>query len=121
MLQIKLEVVSRPGVLFFDCNATRHDAIQSCSPDVVRFDIVKAANQFAVVRELQRFYQAEILVLSPVPPDLIMFPDDVVASSARGKPKPKLPTTVSKSFARLGVVLVHLLPLSLLLHLLLLP
>ena len=29
MLQIKLQVVSRPGVLFFDCNATRHDAVQS--------------------------------------------------------------------------------------------
>ena len=29
MLQVKLEVVSRPGVLFFDCNATRHDAVQS--------------------------------------------------------------------------------------------
>ena len=44
MLQIKLEVVSRPGVLFFDCKATRHDAVESSSPNVVRFDIVKAAN-----------------------------------------------------------------------------
>ena len=36
VLQIMLEVVSKPGVLFFDCNATRRDAGQSSSPDVVR-------------------------------------------------------------------------------------
>jgi hypothetical protein len=42
MLQVKLEVVSKQGVFFSDCNAARHDAIQSCSPNVVRFDIVKA-------------------------------------------------------------------------------
>src|SRR5690349_5028131 len=35
VLQIKLEVVSKPGVLFFDCNATRRDAVQSSSPNVV--------------------------------------------------------------------------------------
>ena len=29
MLQIKLEVVLKPGVLFFDCNATRRDAVQA--------------------------------------------------------------------------------------------
>jgi hypothetical protein len=37
MLQIKLEVVSKQGVFFSDCNAARHDAIQSCSPNVVAF------------------------------------------------------------------------------------
>ena len=41
VLQIKLEVVSKPGVLFFDCNATRRDALQSSSPSVVRFDVVE--------------------------------------------------------------------------------
>jgi len=66
MLQIKLEVVSRQGALFFDCNPTRNDAVQSCSPSVVHFDIVKAENQFGVAPELQRFYQAEVLVPSPV-------------------------------------------------------
>ena len=77
MLQVNLEVVSRPGVLFSDCNATRHDAVQSPSPTVVRFDVVKLANHFAVPPDLVRFYQAEVLVPSPLPPDLIMFPDDV--------------------------------------------
>jgi hypothetical protein len=99
VLQIKLEVVSKPGVLFFDCNATRRDAIQSCSPDVVRFDIVKAANQFGVAAELQRFYQAEILVPSPIPPHLIVFPDDA-KSSGREKPKPKLPKTANAEFCK---------------------
>ena len=65
VLQIKLEVVSKPGVLFFDCNATRRDAVQSSSPDVVRFDVVKAANQFAVAAESRRFYQAEVFVPLP--------------------------------------------------------
>ena len=48
MLQVKLEVVSRPGVLFSDCNATRREAIISPSPSAVRFDVVKAVNQFGV-------------------------------------------------------------------------
>jgi hypothetical protein len=38
--------------------------------------VVKAANQFAVVPGLRRFYQAEVLVPSPLPPHLIVFPDD---------------------------------------------
>ena len=76
MLEIKLEVVSRPGVLFADCNATRRDVITSTSPDVIRFEVVKAATQFDVEKELARFYQAEVLVPSPVPPELIIFPSD---------------------------------------------
>ena len=32
MLRVKLEVVSRPGVLFSDCNATRKDSTHSPSP-----------------------------------------------------------------------------------------
>jgi len=64
MLEIKLEVVSRPGVLFADCNATRRDVITSTSPDVIRFEVVKAATQFDVEKELARFYQAEVLVPS---------------------------------------------------------
>ena len=70
LLKIKLEVVSRPGVCFFDCNATRQDARQSKNPNIVRFDVVKAKSDYAGVKPLQRFYQAEVLVLSPIPPHL---------------------------------------------------
>ena len=34
------------------------------------FDVVKAVSQFAVTAELRRFYQAEVLVPSPVPAHL---------------------------------------------------
>ena len=64
VLQIKLEAVLKPGVLFFDCNATRRDAVQSSSPNVVRFDVVKAVNQFRITAEQRRFYRAEVLVPS---------------------------------------------------------
>src|SRR6478672_415588 len=74
MLQIKLEVVSRPGVRFFDSNATRSDARQSTNPSIVRFDVVRAKSQGDVEKSLQRFYQAEVLVPSPIPPHLIVFP-----------------------------------------------
>src|SRR6478672_9793977 len=74
MLQIKLEVVSRPGVRFFDSNATRGDARQSTNPSIVRFDVVRAKSQGDVEKSLQRFYQAEVLVPSPIPPHLIVFP-----------------------------------------------
>ena len=59
LLKIKLEVVSRPGVRFADCNATRLDARHSTNPSIVRFDVVKKNSQFDVVPGLQRFYQAE--------------------------------------------------------------
>ena len=52
----------KPGVLVSDC---RHDATISASPDVVRFEIVKADNVFKVPELLRRFYQAEVLVLPP--------------------------------------------------------
>jgi hypothetical protein len=91
MLQIKLEIVLKTGVLFFDCNATRHDAVQSSSPNVVRFDVVNAANQFRVPEDLRRFYQAEVLVPSPVPADLIVFPaDDAKLSAGKKELKPKV-------------------------------
>ena len=73
--------------------------------NVVHFDIVKAANQFGVSKELQRFYQAEILVPSPVPPHLILFPDDaelkVPARKAGGEMhKSKLPELVSEELCK---------------------
>ena len=73
VLRIKLEVVSRPGVLFSDSNATRRDATISARPDIVRFDIVKNDHMFAVPELLRCYYQAEVLVPSPIPPHLIMF------------------------------------------------
>ena len=74
VLKVKLEVVSRPGVLFSDCNATRHDATIADHPDIVHFEIVKARKVFDVPETLHRFYQAEVLVPSPIAPHLIMFP-----------------------------------------------
>ena len=74
MLEVKLEVVSRNGVRFFDCNATRADARQSSNPSIVRFDVVRAKRQGDVEKDLQRFYQAEVLVPSPILPHLIVFP-----------------------------------------------
>ena len=61
LVVIKLEVVCRSGVLFSDCNATRKDAVISSRPEVVRFDVVKASNQFQVKPSLRHLYQAEVL------------------------------------------------------------
>ena len=60
--------------MFSDWNATRHDATIADKPDIVRLEIVKAKKVFDVPDTLQRFYQAEVLVPSPVPPHLIVFP-----------------------------------------------
>ena len=70
MLEIKLEVVSRPNVIFYDSNATRSGAKQSTK--LIRFDVVKAKSHFDVPAQLRHFYQAEVLVPSPVPPHLIV-------------------------------------------------
>ena len=43
---------------------------------MVHFDVVKARSQFAVEPELAHFFQAEVLVPSPLPPHLIVFPDE---------------------------------------------
>ena len=82
MLKVNLQVVSRPGVMFSDCNATRREAVKSVNPEVVRFDIVKAKNQFQVMPSLRHLYQAEVLVPSPIPPHLIVFPDSVAEDIA---------------------------------------
>ena len=74
LLEIDLQVVSRPGVLFSDCNATRTGSIQSIRPTIVRFEIVKACSQRDVPVEERPFYQAEVLVPSPLPPHLITIP-----------------------------------------------
>jgi hypothetical protein len=86
MLQVELQVVSRPGVLFSDCNATRKDAVKSASPDVVHFNVVKAKDHFEVKDELRHLYQAEVLVPSPVPPHLIVFPTSRQAAEDPARP-----------------------------------
>jgi hypothetical protein len=73
ILEVSLQVVSRPGVLFSDCNATRKGCIVSTSPSVVRFDLVKK-RYFEVDESLKHFYQAEVLVPSPLEPHLITIP-----------------------------------------------
>ena len=77
-LEIKLEAVSRPGVQFTDCNATRVEARHSTNPSIVRFDVVRAKTVFDVAPDLRRFYQAEVLVPSPLPRHLIIIPSKPV-------------------------------------------
>ena len=71
LLQIHLDVLLRSGVRFSDCNATRRDASLSDRPGQIRFEIVKASNAFAVPTHLRKFYQAEVLIPSPIPPEYI--------------------------------------------------
>ena len=85
LLKIKLEVVSRPGVCFADCNATRLDARKSTNPSIVHFDVVKKKSQFDVAPSLQRFYQAEVLIPSPIPPHLIDFPSKSIKLPVKKK------------------------------------
>ena len=77
LLKIKLEVVSRPGVCFSDCNATRLDARISKH--------LTKKSHFDVIKELQRFYQAEVLIPSPIPPHLIKFPSKPVKLPVKKK------------------------------------
>ena len=85
LLKIKLEVVSRPGVCFADCNATRLDARKSTNPSIVHFDVVKKKSRFDVAPSLQRFYQAEVLIPSPLPPHLIDFPSKPIKLPVKKK------------------------------------
>jgi hypothetical protein len=112
LLKVKLEVVSRPGVRFSDCNATRLDAIHSTNPSIVRFDVVKKKSHFDVAKDLQKFYQAEILIPSPIPPHLIDFPSKPVKLSGKTKvpSKDSMPTPVievSKIVSEQGNILLH--------------
>jgi hypothetical protein len=71
VLEIDLDVVSVPGVLFSDRNAAASDAVISRSPTEIRFDLVRCSSQFAVSLTDRRFYQAEVLVPTSVSPALI--------------------------------------------------
>jgi hypothetical protein len=53
------------------------------SPKIIRFDVVQQKDQFAVAPELKKFYQAEVLVPSPIPPHLITFPLPDVSNVAK--------------------------------------
>jgi hypothetical protein len=86
MLQVNLQAVSRPGVMFSDGNSTRTGAVHSVSPKIVRFDLVKQKDHFAVAPELRKFYQAEVLVPSPIPPHLIVFPSAQSKASETSRP-----------------------------------
>jgi ssDNA thymidine ADP-ribosyltransferase, DarT len=105
LLEVKLEAVSRPGVLFSDCNATKNGSVQSASPSIVHFDVVKEKSHFAVDPLLRHFYQAEVLVPSPIPPHLIVFPDKPMRlkrrnwkpTDAKTKAKVKMESTVLPS------------------------
>ena len=59
------------------------DARKSSNPSIVRFDVVRAKKQSDVEKALQRFYQPEVLVPSPIPPHLIVFPKKPVVQSMK--------------------------------------
>jgi hypothetical protein len=74
VLEIKLEIVSRPGVLFCESNAAGKAAKASESPRVIRFEVVKAPSQRDVHVNQRPFYQGEVLVPDCIPPHLIKIP-----------------------------------------------
>ena len=90
ILEVSLQVVSRPGVLFSDCNATRKGCIVSTSPSVVRFDLVKK-RYFEVDESLKHFYQAEVLVPSPLEAHLITIPAPMTIRKKTKIPAPAEP------------------------------
>jgi hypothetical protein len=75
VLEIKLEVVSRPGVLFCETNAAANGSKASESPRVIRFEVVKATSSRAVPESQRPFYQGEVLVPDNIPPHLIKIPN----------------------------------------------
>ena len=74
VLEIKLEVVSRPGVLFCAINAASSSAKASEDPSVIHFETVRASSQRRVVASEKVFFQGEVLVPGCIPPHLIRIP-----------------------------------------------
>jgi hypothetical protein len=74
VLEIKLEVVSRPGVLFCAINAASTAAKTSEDPSVIHFGTVKASSQRTVAASEKSFFQGEVLVPDCIPPHLIKIP-----------------------------------------------
>src|SRR5207244_1784475 len=74
VLQVSLDVVSRPGTLFSDRNAASSSAIVCGNQSVIRFNIVRKPNQFTVSSADRCFFQAEVLIPSEIGPEFIRFP-----------------------------------------------
>ena len=74
VLEIKLEVVSRPGVLFCAINAASSAAKASEDPSVIHFETVRANSQRCVPASEKPFFQGEVLVPDCIPPHLIKIP-----------------------------------------------
>ena len=74
VLEIKLEVVSRPGVLFCAINAASSAAKASEDPSVIHFETVRANSQRSVAASERVFFQGEVLVPDCIPPHLIKIP-----------------------------------------------
>ena len=75
ILEIDIQVCTKEGTLFSDCNTTRKKAIISDSIENVHFDIVKKADQFSVKENDRHFFQAEVLVKNHIPAVFISFPE----------------------------------------------
>ena len=100
MLKVNLQVVSRPGVLFSDCNATRTDAVRSSNPKVIRYDIVQQKDQFAVALELTKSS-------CPHPfRHLIVFPQEELPASTVPQGKNDNDVRVARSWAS-GLLPLH--------------
>ena len=69
---------------------------------VVRFDVVKASNQFQVKQSLRHLYQAEVLVPSPLPPEFIV---DFRKIRADKRFAPAAPRVITTTRARLTLSL----------------
>jgi hypothetical protein len=74
VLEIKLEAVSRRGVLFCEINAASTAAKVSEDPSVIHFEAVKASSLRELAASEQRFFQGEVLVPDWIPPHLIKIP-----------------------------------------------
>ena len=74
VLEIKLEVVSRPGVLFCAINAASSAAKASEDPSVIHFETVRANSQHSVAASERVFFQGEVLVPDCIPAHLIKIP-----------------------------------------------
>jgi hypothetical protein len=97
ILKIDLDALLRPGVLFSDVNATKRGASLADRPNHIHFDVVRAQSVFALPTAVREFYQAEVLIPSPLPPELITFPKKQRKSGRHSFPSPIL------SFSALSV------------------
>jgi len=69
------------------------------SPKIIRFDVVQQKDQFAVAPELKKFYQAEVLVPSPIPPHLIEFPKQKESVLSTQPPSDSMTQGKSQTYA----------------------